>query len=307
MPSLAFLRHLPLAAAFFVLSPAALYAQVAGYMLDQCAAAAQTHFRDLEARTEMQDNGRRTDGTYAINGRIFLETRFEDFACSWDDSGVHMTEFFAQGAYQTSFAPEHRAKGPVSGGHGGQVLTVTGVASNDVLNVRSGPSTHHGIVGALSNGSAVRNLGCFRKDSSTWCRIQMMDDMRSQGWVNARYLTSGSAVHQPSRPTEPQTRTVRVRFAVGTSGAVYSGKLEPGGSLRYVLGARNRQTLVVRLNGYGSGLSYQILNPDRSFLLDQVPSGQDYRGELWQSGDHVIEVINRSGSAAEFSLSLEAY
>ena len=37
---------------------------------------------------------------------------------------------------------------------------------------------------------------------------------------------------------------------------------------------------------------YQIFNPDGSFLLDQMGAAQEYRGQLWQSGDHVIEVIN---------------
>lgn len=37
----------------------------------------------------------------------------------------------------------------------------------------------------------------------------------------------------------------------------------------------------------------QILNPDRS-LLDQGAAWKDYPGRLWQTGDHVIEVVNRS-------------
>ena len=65
---------------------------------------------------------------------------------------------------------------------------VTGVASNDVLNVRAGPSAGDRIVGALANGQVVRDLGCRTQGNSRWCRIQQLDDMRSEGWVNARYL-----------------------------------------------------------------------------------------------------------------------
>ena len=49
-------------------------------------------------------------------------------------------------------------------------------------------------------------------------------------------------------------------------------------------------------------ISYQIFNPDRSFLLDQMTSDREYRGELWQSGDHVVEVINRTNSMASYNV-----
>ena len=71
---------------------------------------------------------------------------------------------------------------------GESTMRVTGVAANDVLNVRSGPGTDNGIVGALANGDSVRMLGCQDVGSSRWCEIEMMTDMRERGWVNARYL-----------------------------------------------------------------------------------------------------------------------
>lgn len=39
-------------------------------------------------------------------------------------------------------------------------MRVTGVLSNDVLNVRSGLGTGNPVVGALANGDSVRLLGC---------------------------------------------------------------------------------------------------------------------------------------------------
>jgi len=93
----------------------------------------------------------------------------------------------------------------VSGGSGGtssgggnsaggaNMVRVTGVAANDVLNVRSGPGPNYRVVGALGNGDSVRRLGCQNVGSSRWCQIQMMTDMRERGWVNARFLTAGSA------------------------------------------------------------------------------------------------------------------
>lgn len=85
-----------------------------------------------------------------------------------------------------SIAPTGGSQTGASGG--GDTMRVTGVASDDVLNVRSGPGTGNRIVGALANGDSVRSLGCEDVGGSRWCQIEMMTDMRERGWVNARYL-----------------------------------------------------------------------------------------------------------------------
>ena len=98
------------------------------------------------------------------------------------------------------------------------------------------------------------------------------------------------------------TNSVQVRFNAGTSGTEITASLTPGSSTRYVLGARDGQDLYVRVASRGPDISYQIFNPDGSFLLDQVFSAQEYRGQLWQSGDHVIEVINRRNQAVSYNI-----
>ena len=86
-------------------------------------------------------------------------------------------------------APSSKNGGASSTPRGsGHVTHVTGVAADDVLNVRSGPGTNYRIVGALGNGSQVRKLGCQSHGNSSWCEIEMMTDMHERGWVNARYL-----------------------------------------------------------------------------------------------------------------------
>lgn len=99
---------------------------------------------------------------------------------------------------------------------------------------------------------------------------------------------------------EATTTTKRVRFGKGETGAELSGNLTPGSSTRYVLHAKNGQDLYVRVAAKGGHISYQIFNPDGSFLLDQVDSRQEYRGQLWQSGEHVVEVINRGDNTASY-------
>ncbi len=45
------------------------------------------------------------------------------------------------------------------------------------------------MIGVLSNGTSVRNLGCQMQGNTRWCEIEMMTHMRERGWVAGRYLT----------------------------------------------------------------------------------------------------------------------
>lgn len=87
-----------------------------------------------------------------------------------------------------------------------------------------------------------------------------------------------------------------LHFAKGANSAVLKIALRPGDSVSYVLGAKANQMLDVFFEDGAERVTYQIFNPDRSFLLDQVPGTLPYSGQLWQSGDHVIEVINPGAS-----------
>lgn len=111
-----------------------------------------------------------------------------------------------------------------------------------------------------------------------------------------------SAASRASASGEPTTTTERVHFGPGSTGTELTGTLSPGSSIRYVLDAKKMQNLYVRVAPQGADLSYQIFNPDGSFLLDQMTSAREYRGQLWQSGDHVVEVINRNQTDAGYNV-----
>ena len=98
------------------------------------------------------------------------------------------------------------------------------------------------------------------------------------------------------------TSTERVEFPAGQNGYNFDAQLTPGSSVRYLLDARDGQFLNVEILAQGPGISYQIFNPDNSFLLDQVSARTPYRGQLWQSGDHVVEVINRGHRTVVFTV-----
>lgn len=91
---------------------------------------------------------------------------------------------------------------------GPDFFRVTGVSSDDVLNIRSGPGVSHDRVGQIPpDGGGVRNLGCegglsFAQWSEAseaeraaaakrrWCQVEFQG---VTGWVAGRYLTEGNA------------------------------------------------------------------------------------------------------------------
>lgn len=115
------------------------------------------------------------------------------------------------------------------------------------------------------------------------------------------YQSGGSASSSSSSSSGGVT-TERVRFAAGASSADIPAQLGAGMRVRYQLGARNGQFLDVQVSPSNAPLNYRILNPDGSALLDELSIDKPYRGQLWQSGDHMVEVINRSGGTVQFNV-----
>jgi hypothetical protein len=103
-------------------------------------------------------------------------------------------------------------------------------------------------------------------------------------------------------PAAQQITTERVRFPSGASSTEFEAQLPPNMTVRYQLGARNGQFLDVGVSPGNAPLSYRILNPDGTELLDAIAVDTPYRGQLWQSGDHVVEVINTTGSTVQFDI-----
>jgi len=99
----------------------------------------------------------------------------------------------------------------------------------------------------------------------------------------------------------PPSTTQQVRFEPGSIGTSVAGVLGPDASARYLLGAQEGQLLSVQVEHRGGPrLDYRILNPDGSVLLDRISTAQPYRGELWQSGDHTVELLNPQGNDGEY-------
>lgn len=182
---------------------------------------------------------------------------------------------------------------------------------NDVatLNMRSAPSTGASIVTRLADGQNLRNLGCRMAEGRRWCQVATLADPGFEGWAAGEYLIEGTGT--PTRAEaapSPKPKIVtgsgqeRVGFASGSSDARLQGGLQPGKSRRYLLNARDGQYLNLRVMVQEAPLTYRIYNPDKSPLLGDMTTSKDYRGQLFQSGDHVIEVINSTNAPSSYEL-----
>jgi hypothetical protein len=188
---------------------------------------------------------------------------------------------------------------------GGPDFYQVAISGGGTLNLRSSPSRGANVVTQLRNGENVRNLGCRMAEGGRWCRVATLADPGYEGWAAGDFLIEGGATPAAAtsaQGTSGESSSERVRFAAGASGAELTGTLAPGESRRYLLGAKNRQDLYVRVAANGPDIHYQIFNPDGSFLLEQMSSSLEYRGQLWQSGDHVVEVINRGAGAGSYNV-----
>lgn len=127
-------------------------------------------------------------------------------------------------------------------------------------------------------------------------------DLRPVGGEGDAADDGGGAMDGASVPTVSGDQ--RVHFDAGASGTAMSGTLRPGTSVRYILDAGNGQFLNVTVGSQGGALGYQIVNPDGTALLDPISSDTPYRGELWQSGDHVVEVFNDGAQPVTFDIGI---
>ncbi|WP_342778191.1 MULTISPECIES: SH3 domain-containing protein [Mesorhizobium] len=67
------------------------------------------------------------------------------------------------------------------------ISIVTGLAPDDLLNLRTKPSPIGKTETRLASGARVKNLGCNDIDGHQWCKVES-DDPKASGWAPARYL-----------------------------------------------------------------------------------------------------------------------
>lgn len=159
-----------------------------------------------------------------------------------------------------------------------------------------------GIIAA--NGADAPSGGrVLSQEGSEAGALIMLEDALGQTWRCISYedgtlgeLTlvegadDGGGAMDGAQETTSQTEQ-RVEFAPGTSGAILNVALGSGDSTTYLLGARDGQFLDVRLESDSPFLSFMIYVPDGDILYESAQAGNSYRGQLYESGDHRVELF----------------
>ncbi len=73
----------------------------------------------------------------------------------------------------------------------GGMLEVTGVSSIHHLNVRESGSLSAKVLGGVSNGAVLKNLGCKDGAEGQWCNVET--DKGLKGWSFGKYLKGDKA------------------------------------------------------------------------------------------------------------------
>ncbi|RVD67808.1 MAG: SH3 domain-containing protein [Mesorhizobium sp.] len=82
------------------------------------------------------------------------------------------------------------------------VSIVTGLAPDDLLNIRVTASATGRVQGRLPGGASVKNFGCNEVNGNPWCKVEEVDNPQVKGWAPARYLTPGNPAIVADMPTE---------------------------------------------------------------------------------------------------------
>lgn len=173
----------------------------------------------------------------------------------------------------------------------------------DRLRAVGGPDGQGGTV-LSTEFSQANSLVMLQDRGETVWRCLVSSDGQVADLSVAQAADDGQGAMAGSGGTPVVSGTQRVQFAAGTSGTAMSGTLTPNTSVRYVLGAADGQFLRVDVTSLGGALDYEIFNPDGSLLLDLISSDTPYQGQLWQSGDHVVEVVNGGAQPVSFDIGI---
>ncbi|WP_192256844.1 SH3 domain-containing protein [Mesorhizobium silamurunense] len=85
------------------------------------------------------------------------------------------------------------------------ISIVSGLAPDDLLNIRATASPGGKITVRLPNGAAVKNYGCRLVNNYPWCKVEDTQDAHITGWAPARYLSPNNPAPAPEDAAAPAT------------------------------------------------------------------------------------------------------
>ena len=173
-------------------------------------------------------------------------------------------------AYPETTAPQPQAQATPAG------YAVTGVAADDMLNVRSGPGVGNMITGMLPpNATGILPTGQSAQsaDGGTWWQIADPALPGGTGWVNARFLAPAQAAPPQQAATE---QPVEAHSAEGPDPAQY----------HQVTGIAANEVLYLRSDPAPDAPIVSMLPPDATEISITGAQQSSQDGRIWLQIHH---------------------
>lgn len=164
---------------------------------------------------------------------------------------------------------------------------VTGVAANDALNLRRGPSAQDKIVGSVRNGTILRNRGCRMADGQRWCLVELPDTPAVAGWVAGRFLREAS-VQGGSPSGVGKSRDAKVAGTdFNATGEVPCARDQgqPMARCRFGVARQGNGAAVVTIFWPDGGQRAIFFEKGKPAYFDQSQADGDARMKVRQDGD----------------------
>lgn len=168
----------------------------------------------------------------------------------------------------------------------GQILTVTLTGSNVVMNLLR--SDRQGIDAAAYQ-------------TRSWTGQLPADDQYLIQVAGTGAYTLDIAITPLSRPIQDQTQ--RVEFAHGRNRTMVTGRIESNQIRRYLLKAKQRQLMILKV--VGGKVTLSAIAPDGQQIGGTTTSFKDWKGRLTQDGDYAIEVSTTQPD--DYAISFEVF
>nr|WP_244440093.1 SH3 domain-containing protein [Mesorhizobium metallidurans] len=166
------------------------------------------------------------------------------------------------------------------------VSIVTGLAPEDLLNIRAKPSPGGKVQTRLPNGSSLNNLGCNDVNGHQWCKVAVTDNPQMIGWAPARYLSSTN----PQPVTDMETTG---EDATASAGVVNPALAAPLPDLRERLGGTSAETPPTPAEAIGKAAI------EDAYRLALAGSGDPSTGETDGSADAVQNLAANAAPPAD--------
>jgi hypothetical protein len=245
----------------------------------------------------MEAQGRMFSGTLTEDGEYTVEVE------SVDGFAYYQLKVWIDAAVRDPLGSVQRlAFAPGSDTAIADGAVVRGSADTWVLGAAAGQTMDVSVVAVQDNATfevfAPHDVALTAPDDRTVWRGQLTQDGDYHVVVEP---TFGNATYTITGRVTGGTAIRRISFPPGTDNLTITDDIGPGETHRWIAAAAAGQTMQVSLQSSDFEVFFNIYGPDGALGGERRNAGP---GELTESGDYIIDVMNTGGSSSTYTLTV---